>query len=70
MLKCKFLAKIIGNTINLCNFRIWKNSGNRLNDIIQHYKFNDFIAMFLIISEIYLFLYRIHVIYSISFLFL
>ena len=40
----------------------WKHSGNRLNVIIQHYKFNTFIAMFLIISEIYLFLFRTHVI--------
>ena len=32
------------------------------NVIIQHYKFNTFIAMFLIISEIYLFLFRTHVI--------
>ena len=36
-------------------------NGNRLNVIIQHYKFNTFIAMFLIISEIYLFLFRTHV---------
>ncbi|MCM1908139.1 hypothetical protein NCY98_18820, partial [Phocaeicola vulgatus] len=42
-------------------FRLWKHSGNRLNVIIQHYKFNTFIAMFLIISEIYLFLFRTHV---------
>ncbi|MCM1727264.1 hypothetical protein NCY64_19815, partial [Phocaeicola vulgatus] len=41
--------------------RLWKHSGNRLNVIIQHYKFNTFIAMFLIISEIYLFLFRTHV---------
>ena len=61
LLQCRFLAKIIGNTINLCNFRLWKHSGNRLNVIIQHYKFNTFIAMFLIISEIYLFLFRTHV---------
>ncbi|MCG0163976.1 hypothetical protein L4X47_16390, partial [Phocaeicola vulgatus] len=40
---------------------LWKHSGNRLNVIIQHYKFNTFIAMFLIISEIYLFLFRTHV---------
>ena len=64
LLKCKFLAKIIGHTINLCNFRLWKHSGNRLNVIIQRYKFNTFIAMFLIISEIYLFLYRTHVKYK------
>ncbi|MBT9869091.1 hypothetical protein GPK99_09700, partial [Phocaeicola vulgatus] len=31
-----------------------------------HYKFNTFIAMFLIISEIYLFLFRTHVIYKIN----
>ena len=42
---------------------LWKHSGNRLNVIIQHYKFNTFIAMFLIISEIYLLLFRTHVIY-------
>ena len=63
LLQCKFLAKIIGHTINLCNFRLWKHSGNRLNLIIQHYKFNTFIAMFLIITEIYLLLFRTHVIY-------
>ena len=51
LLKCKFLAKIIGHTINLCNFRLWKHSGNRLNVIIEHYKFNDFIAMFLIVRK-------------------
>lgn len=62
LLQRKFFAKIIGHTINLCNFRLWKHSGNRLNVIIQHYKFNTFIAMFLIISEIYLFLLRTHVI--------
>ena len=61
LLQCKFLAKIIGHTINLCNFRLWKHSGNRLNLIIQHYKFNTFIAMFLIITEIYLLLFRTHV---------
>ena len=61
LLKCKFLAKIIGHTINLCNFRLWKHSGNRLNVIIGHYKFKDFIAMFLIVRKIYLFLFRIHV---------
>ena len=48
-------------SLHLCNFRLWKHSGNRLNVIIQHYKFNTFIAMFLIISEIYLFLFRTHV---------
>ncbi|WP_204480665.1 hypothetical protein, partial [Bacteroides mediterraneensis] len=42
-------------------FRLWKHSGNRLNLIIQHYKFNTFIAMFLIITEIYLLLFRTHV---------
>ncbi|WP_239474560.1 helix-turn-helix domain-containing protein, partial [Phocaeicola plebeius] len=36
-------------------------SGNRLNVIIGHYKFNTFIAMFLIIRKIYLSLYRTHV---------
>ena len=46
------LAKIIGHTINLCNFRLWKHCGNHLSIIIQHYKLNTFIAIFLIISEI------------------
>ena len=31
--------------------------------MIQHYKFNAFIDIFLIISEIYLLLFRIHVNY-------
>ena len=52
LLQRKFLAKIIGHTINLCNFRLWKHSGNRLNLIIQHYKFNTFIAMFLFTSRL------------------
>lgn len=56
------LAKIIGHTINLCNFKLWKYSGNRLNVIIQHYKFNTYIYILLIISEIYLSLFRTHVI--------
>ena len=34
LLQRKFLAKIIGHTVNLCNFRLWKHSGNRLNAII------------------------------------
>ena len=67
LLQYKFLAKIIGHTINLCNFRLWKHSGNRLNVIIEHYKFNTFIAMFLIARKIYLFLFRTHVIYQIKF---
>ena len=61
LLKCKFLTEIIDHTINLCNFRLWKHSDNRLNVIIAHYKFNTFIAMFLFISKIYLFLFRTHV---------
>ena len=48
LLKRKFLAKIIGHTINLCNFRLCEHSGNRLNVIIGHYIFNTFIAIFLI----------------------
>ena len=35
------------------NFRLWKHSGNRLNIIILHYKFNTFIAMFLIYNRLY-----------------
>ena len=66
LLQRKFLAKIIGHTINLCNFRLWKHSDNRLNVIIGHYKFNGFIAMFLIISKIYLFLFRTHVIFRMN----
>ena len=57
-MQCKFLEKIIGHTINLCNFRHWKYSGNCLNVINQYYKFNAFIAILLIMSEIYLFLFR------------
>ena len=62
LLQLKFLAKIIGHTINLCNFKLWKHSGYRLSVIIKHYKFNDFIAMLLIFREIYLSLFRTHVI--------
>ena len=62
LLQLKFLAKIIGHTINLCNFRLWKHSVLSFKCYIKHYKFNDFIAMFLIISKIYLFLFRTHVI--------
>ena len=65
LLQCKFLAEIIRHTINLCTFSLCEHSGNRLNVIIEHYKFNTFIAMFLIISEIYLFLFRTHVILQI-----
>lgn len=52
LLKCKFFAEIIGHTINFCNIRLWKHSNNRLNVIIAHYKFNAFIAIFLIINNI------------------
>ena len=50
----KFFAKIIRHTINLRNFSLWEHSGNRLNIIIEHYKFNAFIAMFLILKRIIL----------------
>lgn len=33
------------------NFKIWKHSGNPLNVIIGYYKFNNLIAMFLIVYE-------------------
>lgn len=59
LLQRKFFAKIIDHTINLCNFRLWKHSDNRSNVIIEHYKFNDFIAIFVIISEIYLFYFKL-----------
>ncbi len=61
LLQCKFIKKNHRHTINLCNFNLWKHSGNRLNVIIQHYKFNTFITIFLIINEIYLFLFRTHI---------
>ena len=38
----------------LCNFSLWEHSGNRLNFVIEHYKFNAFIAMFLIYKQIFL----------------
>lgn len=44
-----FLAKIIGYTINLCNFRLLEYGGNRLNVLFYHCKLNAIIAMFLII---------------------
>lgn len=33
LLQCKFLAKIICQTINLYNFSLWEHSGDRLNVI-------------------------------------
>ena len=48
--------------MNLCNFRLWKHSGNRLNLIIRRYKFNTFITILLIISKIYLSVFRAHII--------
>lgn len=61
LLQRKFLAKTIGHTINLCNFRLWKRSDKRFNVMIQHYKFNTFIAIFLFNNRLYWFLYRTHV---------
>ena len=53
LLQRKFLAEIICHTINLCKFSLCEHSGNRLNVISEHYKFNTFIAMFLIIKRIF-----------------
>lgn len=61
LLQHKFLAKIICYTINLRNFSLCGYSDNRLKAIIGHYKINTFIAMFLFIRQIYLYLYRTHV---------
>ena len=61
LLQNKFLGKIIAYTINLCNFRLWKRSDNCLYVIIGHYKFNHFIAMFLIINGIFIHSYHIHI---------
>ena len=54
LLQCKFLAQIICHTINFRNFKFWEHSGNRLNSIIRHYKFNTFIAICLLFNEIFI----------------
>lgn len=46
LLQHKFLEKIIGLTINFCNFRLYEQSSNTLNVIISYYKFSFFIAIF------------------------
>ena len=61
LLQRKFLAKIIGHTINLCTVKLREHNGNRLNVIIEYYKFNTFIAIFLFTNRLYLILYRIHI---------
>jgi hypothetical protein len=45
---CKFFAEIICYTINFSNFSLGEHSGNGLNVIIEHYKFNKIIAILLI----------------------
>ena len=57
VLECKLVGKMMGDRINVCKFRVWKDSGNGLNVIIEEYKFNSFMGMFVIISEIYLLLF-------------
>jgi hypothetical protein len=52
LLQRKFLAEIICHTINLCNFRLEEHSDKALNIIIEHYKFNTFIAIFLLFRQI------------------
>lgn len=44
------------HTINLCNFELSEYSGNALNTIIEHYKFNNFVTIFLLFNKIYLIL--------------
>ena len=64
LLQRKFFVEIICYTINLCNFSLGEHSDNCLNVIIGHYKFNTFIAMFLLFRKIFIILYRTHVKYG------
>ena len=50
LMSCKFFTKIICQTINFSNFRLGEHSGNRYKVIIEHYKFNTFIAILLIFN--------------------
>ena len=36
------------------DIKFWEHSGNRLNSIIRHYKFNTFIAICLLFNEIFI----------------
>ena len=53
LMSCKFFAKIICQTINFRNFSLGEHSGNRFKVIIEHYKFNTFIAILLIFSQLF-----------------
>ena len=33
----------MGHTINLCNFRLCKRRSNRLNDIIDYFRYNIYL---------------------------
>ena len=50
---CKFFAEIVCQTINFSNFILGEHSGNGLNVIIEHYKFNKIIAILLISNELF-----------------
>ena len=53
---CKFFAEIICQTINFSNFNLGEHSGNGLNVIIEHYKFNEIIAILLILNILFIIL--------------
>ena len=55
----KIFFKIISYAINLCNFGFWEHSDNSFDIIIYHYKFIDFIAMFLSLYKIFLHLFHV-----------
>ena len=57
VLEGKLVGKMMGDRINVCKFRVWKDSDNGLNVIIGEYKFNGFMGMFVIMRKIYLLLF-------------
>jgi hypothetical protein len=54
LMSCKFFAKIICQTINFSNFSLGEHSDNRFKVIIEHYKFNTFIAILLIFNQLFI----------------
>ena len=50
----KFFAEIVCQTKNFSNFILGEHSGNGLNVIIEHYKFNQIIAILLIFKELFI----------------
>ena len=50
----KFFAEIVCQTKNFSNFILGEQSGNGLNVIIEHYKFNQIIAILQIFKKLFI----------------